>query len=98
MPKSLDPELYGLPKRTVLEKKGQTVYIVIDRKSRIIMADGKKIMQKVEAIRSFEPAARVGLKTSAPLCSKTKSFLEEADVTVLCSFSGQAHPVKKEGD
>ena len=82
MSKPLDPELYGLPKRTVLEKKGQTIYIVIDRKSRIIMADGKKMMQKVEAIRSVEPKAKVGLKISAPLCSKTKVFLEEAGISI----------------
>ena len=83
MAEIIDPEIYGLPKRTLLEKEGRTLYLVIDRKSRVIMADGRKIMLKVEQIRSADPKIKIGLKINAPLCSKTKAFLEEAGLKVI---------------
>jgi len=80
----VDPKRYGLHARTVLEQiDEQTLALVIDRKSRIIMADGRKILDKVEQIRTIQPDLQLLLKTSAPLCSKTLAFLKQADIQVL---------------
>ena len=82
----LDPQEFGLPARTVLARvDDKTLALVIDRKSRIIMADGKKILERVEQIRRVRPGVRVQLMTSAPLCSKTRTFLQRAGV-IACSL------------
>ncbi len=72
---------FGLPARTVLEQiDDDTIAIVINRKSRIIMADGKKIAEKVKKIQEKQPSTVVVLKTTAPVCSKTVSFLQSLGV------------------
>lgn len=84
MKDSVDPQKLGLHPRTVLEKVGSdTVVIVIRRKSRIIMADGRKIIEKAEKIRQAMPKVTVALKTTAPVCSKTLSFLEAKGVPLI---------------
>ena len=83
MPEYLDPKEFGLPPRTVIEKiAADTLAIVIDRKSRIIMADGKKIVDKAEKIRQERPAIKIILKSSAPVCGKTSNFLSEHGIDV----------------
>lgn len=80
---SLDAKDFGLPSRTVIEQVDvKTVALVIKRKSRIIMADGRKILGKVETIKTVQPEWQVVLETTAPVCSKTLVFLEEAGVQV----------------
>ena len=75
---------YGLPPRTVLEQLDDDIFaIVVDRKSRIVMADGRKILDKCEKIRQVNSAAKVVLKTSAPVCSKTLKLLESSGVSVI---------------
>ena len=75
---------YGLPPRTVLEQLADNSFaLVVDRKSRIVMADGRKIVEKCEKIRQVHESAQVVLKTSAPVCSKTLKFLESAGVSVV---------------
>jgi hypothetical protein len=79
-----DPKLFGLPARTILlQLEDNTVALVIDRKSRIIMADGQKIVEKFKILKRFMPQANFALKTSAPLCSKTRLFLETEDIRVI---------------
>ena len=87
MNKFIDPKLYGLPPSTKLIQAGTDQFeIIIQRKSRIIMKDGEGIVAKVNKIKNYIPNARVSLKTSAPVCSKTKAFLEERGIRVLvCS-------------
>lgn len=81
---STDPKTYGLSSRVTLHAvKEAHLALVIHRKSRIIMADGRKIMKKVEAIQSVNPKLQVSLMTSAPLCSKTARYLSEHGVAVL---------------
>ena len=83
MNKFVDPKLFGLPPSTKLEQVGTNQYdIVIQRKSRIIMKDGEGILAKVNKIKNHVSNAKVGLKTSAPVCSTTKSFLEEPGISV----------------
>ena len=79
-----DPQAYGLPPRTILKDMGTNrIAIVINRKSRIIMADGKKILNKAEKIRSHNESLEISLETTAPVCSKTSKFLNAQGITVI---------------
>ena len=79
----IDPKQFGLPSKTVIEQISKNNFaIVISRKSRVIMADGKKLLDKATKIKEDQPQAIVTLKISAPLCSKTKKFLEEHGIAV----------------
>lgn len=81
---TLAAKQFGLPARTVLEQiDDNTIAIVINRKSRIIMADGKKIAEKSQKIQKILPSTAVVLKTTAPVCSKTVIFLQSAGVGLL---------------
>ena len=83
MNKFLDPKLYGLPPSTKLTQASTNQFeIIIQRKSRIIMKDGEGILAKANKIKHHVPGAKVSLKTSAPVCSKTKVFLEGYGIRV----------------
>jgi len=83
MNKFIDPKLYGLPPSTILKQVDTTKFnLVIQRKSRIIMKDGEGVLAKVNKIKNYVPNAKVSLKTSAPVCSKTKAFLEGHGISV----------------
>ncbi len=84
MAKYIDPRSLGLPSRTIVEEiDTKTLAIVIKRKSRIIMADGIKILAKVAAIKTARPRVTVVLKTTAPKCSKTLKFFEVNGLEVI---------------
>ena len=84
MKKTIDPKAFGLPPKTVLERiDPATIAIVIDRKSRIVMADGKKVAAKAKKIKKAQPSVTIVLKTSAPVCGKTITFLEGKGIQVL---------------
>ncbi len=83
MNKTIDPKEFGLHPKTVIEETAKNhLHIIINRKSRIIMSDGKKILKKALTIKEHQPKARVSLKTSAPICSKTVIFLKENGIDV----------------
>ncbi len=83
MNKFIDPKIYGLPPSTKLIQAGTNQFeIVIQRKSRIIMKDGEGILAKVNKIKDHVPNVKVNLKTSAPVCSKTKAYLEGYGISV----------------
>ena len=79
----LDPKSFGLTSRTVLEEYDGGVAIVMDRKSRIVMADGQRILAKAEKLRASVGDVAIVLKTLAPVCSKTKLFLDDREIVVL---------------
>lgn len=80
----IEPKSLGLIPRTLVEKINEISYaIVMNRKSRIIMADGKKILANAEKIKKAIPGIQVMLKTTAPVCSKTLHFLAEHDIRVI---------------
>lgn len=80
----ISPKDFGLHARTVLEQiDKETIAIVIDRKSRIIMADGRKLLDKADTILRHRPQVKVVLKTTAPICSKTRTFLEDEGIAVV---------------
>ena len=84
MAKYIDPTSLGLPSRTTVEEiDTKTLAIVIKRKSRIIMADGIKILAKVATIKIARPRVTVVLKTTTPICSKTLRFFDENSLEVI---------------
>ena len=79
----IDPKEFALHAGTVLEQADKgTIALVMDRKSRIIMADGRKIVEKAKKIQKVRPGVTVILKTSAPVCSKTLAFLDKAGIAI----------------
>jgi hypothetical protein len=83
MNKPVDPKKFGLPPSTRLQQVGPREYlIIIDRKSRIIAKDGERILDKVAEIKASVPGARVDVKTTAPICSKTKNKLQAHDIRI----------------
>ena len=80
--KKINPKLYGLHSRIVLRKNKKNIYLVIDRKSRIIMKDGHRILEIAKKIRDFEAGKNVSVLSSAPVCSKTQKFLTENKITI----------------
>ena len=76
MAKTIDSKSLGLSARTGVEAIDPNILaIVINRKSRIIMADGKKILDKSATIKETKPGCQIMLKTTAPVCSKSLKFL-----------------------
>jgi len=84
MNKFIDPLLFGLTPSTKLKQISTTQFeIVIQRKSRIIMKDGEGILAKADKIKKHVPDVQINLATSAPVCGKTKVFLEEHGIGVV---------------
>ena len=77
----LEPQPYGLSTRTNLVRIDNSIGIVIDRKSRIIMKDGDRIVKQAHAIQVKENKPVV-LITSAPVCSKTKQYLSANNILI----------------
>ncbi len=80
----INPSLFGFKVNTIIEKLDKSHFaVVIDRKSRIIMKDGEKIVEKAVEIRAALPETKVSLKTSVPVCSKTVRLLTDYSIDVL---------------
>ena len=81
--KNIDPRKYNLSPRIRLQQNSiNNLFIVIDRKSRIIMKDGYRIVEIVNSIQSAEKNSAVSVLTSAPVCSKTRQFLSERKIEI----------------
>ena len=80
--KKIDPKLYDLHSRIILRENKKDIYIVIDRKSRIIMKDGHRILEIAKKIRNFETDKNVSVLSGAPVCSKTQKFLIEKNISI----------------
>jgi hypothetical protein len=79
---NIDPKKYGLNTRTVLiENEQKEIIIVINRKSRIIMKDGRKILEKARKIQQQENKT-ISVRTGAPVCSKTKQHLQKNGIEI----------------
>ena len=79
--KNIDPRKYNLSSRIQLQQNSSGhLFIVIDRKSRIIMKDGHRILAMVRTVHSVDKNQSVSVLTSAPVCSKTKLFLNENNI------------------
>ena len=81
--KNIDPKRYNLSSRTILRQIGKNnISIIINRKSRIIMKDGQRIMEQAQAIHRINSNMIITVLTSAPVCSKTRSFLLEKNIYI----------------
>ena len=78
---SLSPKDYGLNSKVKLIQSDDHIGIVIDRKSRIIMKDGVRILDQVKKIKKITNNV-IRLYTSAPVCSKTKAFLNKHNILI----------------
>ena len=84
MTQYLDPKSLGLPGKTSVEVIDKnTLAIVIKRKSRIIMSDGIKILDKVDTIKTAKPGMDVQLKTTTPICSKTLQLFRKKGLEII---------------
>jgi len=79
--KAVDPKKFGLNPRISLVENNNSIGIVIDRKSRIIMKDGKRILDQSSIIMKKDKRP-VFLLTSAPICGKTKLFLSQNNISI----------------
>jgi len=78
-----DPREFGLDGNTVLEwVDDHTLALVMDRKTRILLADGKRILAKVDKIHAVRADTDIVIRTSAPVCSKAVSFLDKSGVLI----------------
>ena len=81
--KNINPKRYNLSSRTILRQIGKNnICIIIDRKSRIIMKDGQRIMKQAQAIHRINSNTIITVLTSAPVCSKTRLFLLEKNIYI----------------
>ena len=81
--KNIDPKRYNLSSRTFLRQIGKNnISIIIDRKSRIIMKDGNRILKQAQAIHQINSNMIITVITSAPVCSKTRAFLLEKNIFI----------------
>lgn len=81
--KKIDPKRYNLsPRLNLQQNELNELFIIIDRKSRIIMKDGHRILEMVKRIQSIEKEKQVSVLTSSPVCSKTRTFLSKNAVLV----------------
>ena len=79
----VDSKEQGFPSNVKVGKLQNGQWVIIkDRKSRIIMKDGHIIKEQAKNIIDIVGVKVVFLGTSAPVCSKTKLFLEESKINV----------------
>ena len=82
--KPIDPKTYNLsPRIKLLENNIGSLFILIDRKSRVVMKDGHKIVKIAKDINKINQNKKISLLTSAPVCSKTKKHLLKCSIPVL---------------
>ncbi len=83
---NLDPKHYNLNSRLRLAKVSDShIAILKKRKSRIIMKDGRQLVEQVNQIKSVNPALEVSIMISGPICSKTKNMLQEQGIGIIVS-------------
>ena len=81
--KNIDPTQYNLSSRVDLRQDHSgDLLIIIDRKSRIIMKDGIRVLDMVKKINKIDPKKNISVRTSAPICSKTKKLLLENSIMI----------------
>ena len=80
--KNINPTKYNFHSKVKLLGKDKKVFIVIDRKSRIIMKDGYRIVKMRKKITQVEVEKEVNVLSNAPVCKKTRKFLLENHIVV----------------
>ena len=84
--KEINPRSVGAPPRSKLAiDLNKNIYIVKNIKSRIIMKDGMKIVDIANSIQAPKNTKKY-LATTAPVCSKTKKYLEENQIKMVFNY------------
>ena len=84
--KEINPVSFGAPPRSKLGiDLNNNVYIVKNIKSRIIMKEGEKILNLAKKIKT-KKTTKIYLATTAPICSKTKAYLEENQIKAVFNY------------
>ena len=84
--KTIDPITVGATKRSnVATDSDDNIYIVKNIKSRIIMKDGLRLFDLAKKIKTVKNVT-VSLATTAPVCSKTKKYLEENEIKITYDY------------
>ena len=78
----LDPKKYGLSTRVnLIENEKKEIILLIDRKSRIIMKDGRKILDRARK-KQLQENKTIRVRTNAPACRKTKQYLQKNGIEI----------------
>ena len=80
--KRIDPKKFNLSKKVVIKKTTNSLSIIINRKTRIIMKDGRRLLEQANQIKKVSNKP-VSIFTTAPVCSKTKAFLSNNNVEII---------------
>lgn len=81
---NFDPSLSQIAGRTKIYKDGDHTYVIDKRRrSRLIMADGRKILQISKKIIDHDTNATVKVLISGPICTKTKDYLYSQNIDIL---------------
>ena len=81
--RKVDPKTFNLSNRiNIQENDNNEVFFIVDRKSRIIMKDGVRIFNQIQKVKEKRSNDRFFLKTSAPVCSKTKKYLNQRNIEI----------------
>ena len=84
--KSTSASDFGLSGRIKLAiDDKRTLYIIKNIKSRIIMKDGLKILEIAKKIKR-KVQTNVSLATTAPICSKTKAYLNKNKIEIIFDY------------
>jgi hypothetical protein len=80
--KRIDSKKFNLSKKVVIKKTTNSLSIIINRKTRIIMKDGRRLLEQANQIKKVSNKP-VSIFTTAPVCSKTKAFLSNNNVEII---------------
>jgi hypothetical protein len=79
----IDPKEFGLSPRMTIGQLSKNHFVIIkDRKSRIIMKDGNRVLEQINLMQDSEPNKKISLVTNAPICSKTTALLKEKGIYI----------------
>jgi hypothetical protein len=78
------PKNFGLTPRTMVGQYYSNHWVLIkDRKSRIIMKDGRQIVKQIKLIQNCKQNLKISLATNAIVCGKTTTFLKDRGIEIL---------------
>lgn len=77
----LDPKDYNIKSKIIIEDRNDEICIVVNRKSRIIMKDGERLLGHAKLIQNTIQKS-IAIETTAPVCSKTKAYLIKHGISI----------------
>ena len=72
----------GISSRTIIEEDNGEIYLIKNKKSRIIMKEGLQIVEINEVVKG-EYSRNIVLETTAPVCSKTIKLLNDNEIKIV---------------